>query len=411
MNESDRRLLLTGGGVGLAWIVSRLAMAYLWFTRCQFIAADVQYYFAQIHNQGGAALAEYPTPILWTMRLLDALAGHDLRAFIDLFVALIIFLDAAVTVALFWRGSPLAAAYWVAFMAILGPIIWFRVDMIPAALVTLALLWLTRRPAIAGALLAAAAATKLWPALLILPTLGRDRSARRRLAGFLIAGAALGGLSLSIDGWARSVSPIAWQLQRGLQVESLAATRAMVLHATRPTSVTVFMSRFHAYELTGVGVEGGLRLATALTGLAFLLVLALSVVLARRRQYSPRAALLAVAAVTVAVIASNKTFSPQYVMWLAGPLGLVLASARTRSERRVGAITAFAGCAVAALTQLIFPLNYGELLAIPGDPGVTTLLVVRNALVAALAVGLGWSALRAAWRAPTSVDELFDGLG
>ena len=411
MKPRNRNLLLWAGvGVGLAWVGSRIVMAIIWWQRCQYIASDVAYYFQQMRQPAATALAEYPTPILWLMRLLHWLSGGDYGVFLDLVIVLMVLLDALVTVALFWRASPLAAAYWVVFLALLGPIIWFRIDLIPAACVTLGLLVLSRRPRLSGALLALGAATKLWPALLILPSAGRDKAARRRLLGFAATGAAIAALSLVLDGWGRSVSPIGWQSERGLQIESLAATWPMILHASRPWAVTVSMSPFHAYEVFGQGVAAGLVVASVLMVVAVCLTGLLTALLAVWPSLHPSpaadkgrhayAVLLAATAVVAAMIAANKTFSPQYLIWLAGPLGLVLARAKTPGERRAGAAAGLLGCVAAGLTQAVFPLAYGGLLTNPlGSAGVTALLVARNAVMATLTVLLMVWALRAAWRA------------
>lgn len=407
---ADTNLLWAGLGIGAAWVVSRVIMAYTWWHSTQYIVNDVAYYFAQMSNPNGSALVEYPTPILWLMRVIHFAAQGNYSVFLDLVVGLMVVLDAFVTVALFWRSSPLAAGLWVVFLALLGPIMWFRIDMIPAACVTLGLLLITTRPATGGALLAVGAATKIWPALLILPALGRGLTARGRAIGFAATGAAMALVSLLLNGWSRSVSPITWQTDRGLQIESLPATWAMIMHAAKAGAARVFMSPYHAYEISGAGVAGGeiaaywLMVAAIAYVAVMTLLLAVVPALWRRRgaTASPEgtyAVLLVATATITAMIAANKTFSPQYLIWLAGPLGLVLAGAKTPADRTLACVVAGLGCTIAGLTQAIYPFDYGGLIQNPqGNIGVTSLLVTRNTLMAVLTLFLmAWGG-RAAWR-------------
>lgn len=407
-----------GALVAAGWLTTRVLMAAVWWYRCQYIAADVSYYFAQLHQNLRPPLSEYPTPILWLMRLIDLAAGGNQTAFIDLVVALMVALDAAVTVALFLRASAVAAGFWVVFLALLGPILWFRIDLIPAACVTLALLWLKQKPVISGSMLAIGAATKLWPALLILPLLGKGRAARHRLAGFVVTGAVTALASLVVNGWARSVSPITWQTDRGLQIESLWATWPMIRHAIDPGICIVQMSKYNAYQVYGPGVTTGMSAASLMMDIAFvfaavvtgMLVLWPMVLAPLLRRWRHTAApavsgrhgyamLLSATAIILTMIAANKTFSPQYLIWLAGPLGLILARAKTVGERRAAVWVAVLGCTAAGLTQSEFPLNYGGLVSdLSGDVGVTSILVARNLLIACLTVLLMVWALIAAWR-------------
>jgi len=418
-NHLERSLLQRGIIVGLGWVATRAFMIYAWWVSSQYIMNDVTYYYQQMANPDASALVEYPTPILWIMRLIYLVTNGNYGGFFNTVVCIMVLLDALITVMLFWRSSALAAGYWVIFLVALGPIMWFRIDLIPATGVTLGLLFLATRPRTGGALLAIGAATKIWPALLILPALGRNHPARRRGIGFAITGACLALASLVLNGWGRSISPINWQDRRGLQIESLSATWAMVKHATSvdslcgtkpdPHSFCVVYTSFHAYQITGPGVTSAETVANWLMVVAIIYAVAIAVLLAvvpalRDGTSAPdrpglaKAIVLAAAAIVAAMIAANKTFSPQYLIWLAGPLSLVLASARTPSQRRWSITTAVLGCVIAVLTQFIFPLNYNGLLANPGNAQVTALLVTRNVLMAALTLLLMIWAARAAWQ-------------
>jgi len=409
MNRQQRNMLREGLAIGIGWVATRVFMIYVWWLSAQYIMNDVTYYYTEMANPNTSALIEYPTPILWLMRLIYFVTQGNYDSFFNLVVAAMVVLDALVTVMLFWRSSALSAGYWVVFLTLLGPIMWFRIDLIPATGVTLGLLFLASRPRVGGALLAVGAATKIWPALLILPALGRNRDARRRGLGFAVAGALLAFASLLLNGWGRSVSPIVWQNQRGLQIESLSATWAMIQHVNPAQTVRVVYTNYHAYQVTGPGVGSAETVANWLMVLAIAYALAIAVVLALvpAIQDGPNAGdrpglafalLLAATAIIAAMIAANKTFSPQYLIWLAGPLSLVLAGAKIGPQRRWAIATVALGCVIAGLTQLIFPLNYNGLLANPGNPQITGLLVTRNLLMAILTVWLMVWAAHTAWR-------------
>src|SRR5690606_17366190 len=83
-----------------------------------------------------------------------------------LWLVLVTALD-AVALAVLARRSRTAAWWWILFLAGLGPVAVARIDAVTAPLAILALLWLQRRPAVAGALLALATWIKVWPAALI----------------------------------------------------------------------------------------------------------------------------------------------------------------------------------------------------------------------------------------------------
>ena len=370
-----------------------------WLWHGGFITSDLAYYFVVIGYEDGAALIEYPTPILWLLRGLKYVVGGEYGLFFTGFVVLIVALDAFVTAYLLWRVSPLAAGYWIVFLTLLGPIMWFRIDMIPAVFVTLGLAEMMRHPRFCGTMLAAGAAAKLWPALLILPLSGRDVTARRRTISFAIIGAGLAAASLLVTGFIRSASAIQWQMDRGLHIESLPATWLMIRKSRPGNSLLIEMSPYNAFELFGPGVDTALTVASVLLGVAIACTIALTIILLRRPGSARFAYLLAATAIIVTMIATNKVFSPQYLIWLAGPLGLMLAWAETPAQHRLATKVAVLGCVIAALTQVVFPLFYVGLLQNPAnETGVTVVLVIRNTLVAALALWLMLGAFLNAWR-------------
>ena len=394
----------------IVWLFSRGLMYWVWRARCQHISHDVYYYFDQLNTLPASdALVEYPAPVVWFFQLIKLFSANNAQLFVGVFVLTMFALDALMTVALY-RRARLAALFWAVFIFNVGSLIWFRMDLIPTVAVTLALVWLARRPFASGAAIAVGAATKLWPALLVVPLLGRNRKVRQRGFGFVVVGGMLGLASLLFMGWNRSVSPMTWQSDRGLQIESIAATWPMIQHSTEGGGgYRLWLSNYNAWEIVGPSVMGWMRFSDLLMVLVFLLtaVIGWLVVLGgvglpghtRAQADDPRSAdvrsqamITAVVAIVCAMMVANKTFSPQYMIWLSGPLAMLVSMRQPRPDLRHSMCLGLLGLGVAALTQQIFPLNYGALLTHPGDPATTALLVIRNLTMVLLAA---WSSVRA----------------
>ena len=91
-------------------------------------------------------------------------------------------------------------------------------------------------------------------------------------------------------------------------------------------------------------------------------------------------------ALVLAFIVFNKVGSPQYMTWMIAPLVVGLVVDRHRWWR-----PAAFGLVIAAITQVVYPLAYWDLLNAEVLPA--TLLTVRNVLVAVLLV---WAIVRVA---------------
>jgi hypothetical protein len=417
-------------------------MYWIWSTRCRYIVNDVLYYNYSLSKPGGEALTEYPTPILWLLRGFDFLAGGDTIVFQVLLIGFIGLLDLCGVVLLAKLISLRAGWYWNVYLGLVGPLIWFRLDLIPAFFVMLALLCaLSGRDVGAGAALALAAGAKFWPAILIGTLLGFGGRFVKRLQGFVVTGAVLGGISLLVNGWDRSLSPLTWQSERGLQIESVLASRPMYLHAKPGLGYKVIYSRFNAYEVTGPDVEMWLRGADVAFVVAIILSVVLSVLLLIRRWHARKVLITAAhdegqepeaveddyavsassmqawhrdgfaesclaLAIIALLIVGNKTYSPQYMMWLAGPAALLVGRTKDAFEWVTAGILGASSLVAALLTTLIYPFNYLGL--IYTDLGVmedATRLVTRNLLMVAIAltavVLAGWSA----WRVGEAPDQ------
>ncbi|MCW2812515.1 MAG: hypothetical protein JWP61_2973 [Friedmanniella sp.] len=377
----------SGRRIVLAWLLTRLFALLVLATAERFVTGDVFYYWRKILRLGGAGLSgtlnEYPTPVVWFLWLPYATGGHR-AGYLAGFLFLMLALDAGFTYAL-WRTAgrrhDWSVDFWLLFVPLIGPLCYLRFDMLPAVLAGGALLAARRRPWVTGALTGLGAAVKLWPALLI-PAFLVPRADRVRAAtGFVVVGFGLALLSLVTGGWTRLLSPLTWQSGRGLQIESIWATPVMLARALHPAGYAVAMSRYQAYEIFGPGVDVLLQASTLATLLGFVVLAGLFV----RAFRKPGAGALSVGLVVLATVAvmtvTNKTLSPQYLLWLGGPMAalLLLRLDSVPAQRRTVRLLAVELLALALATHLVYPLFYDWFL---GHHGAA--LTVLATLVTAL---------------------------
>ncbi|MDR2896630.1 MAG: glycosyltransferase 87 family protein [Propionibacteriaceae bacterium] len=399
------------------WIGTRAAVFLLWAVFDGFVG-DVSYYYDKIaglfHGMPPSqVLVEYPTPLIWILSIpyllgLGTQVGYSI-AFVTLFLA-----GDALMGYVLWRGARQygtdprpSAAFWIWFVVAIGPIIYMRLDFLTAALSAAAVLAIVRqRRASSGALIGVGAAIKLWPALLWPATMVDRRAVKRATIGFAASGLLLAAASWLYAGWDRLISPLTWQSDRGLQIESIYATPLMVARLFRPEAYTVEISSFNAYEIDGPGGAIMMHLASWATVLGGVLMLILYIGWLRRRQRTAIEAGTLMIIATLVMIITNKTFSPQYMIWLAGPVAALLTiSARhpellanhgrmfswltrpnhlRQDEHLVVPLTLARHIAtwtivLMALTQLVFPLLYAYLVAMSwATPLATIILTLRN---------------------------------
>jgi hypothetical protein len=399
-----RRLAATWLPYAFAWALARAYLGWEMAHRVGYIVGDVVYYHQQLSNGSGditRILVEYPTPVVWALAALKAATGGGQAEFVAGFMMLMVALDATMAVLLWRYGGPRRGAAvfaWIVFVLFLGPLAYYRFDLAPALLAGAGALFVHRKPATAGGLIALGAALKLWPALLVLPLLGRGRERIRSAAAFLVTGAGLALASLVSSGWPRTVSPLTWQSDRGLQIEAVPATGVMWLRTFDPsTPYQVALSRYNAYEITGPGVGIALQVSTIATAVGMLVIawLAWRVIRLTDRDAVTVAAVML--SVILIMIVTNKTLSPQYLFWLGGPVCAMVATARRSDGDVFGAPLLFtAAIWLAAIgTQQVYPTLYGELVGGRGSVLSTSILVLRNlGLVALTGVSVWYSALR-----------------
>ena len=336
-------------------------------------------------------LLEYPPGMLLFMlppRLFTA--GYlDYRSLFFLQVAL---LDCVVVITLYasarTAGLPtlrVLGLYTLA-VALLGPIIDYRLDLAPAALTALAVLaWQRDRPALAAILLAVGTTTKAYPLLLLPPLLydywarGQARRVGYALLGYTVTLVLLLSPAL-YAGVDNALHSLRFQTNRHLQVESIWATTPLLLHLLTGFPLEV-VGRNRALVVLGPGDAWGGAGTPALA----LVVVATYALWRRLYHHGERmtALLVGTATLTLAAAVLTKVLSPQFLLWVMPPLAL-LPLPRAARWRAILALVLF--LAALPLTQWVYPMHYGELVhyLMPAAIGV---LALRNLLlVVALAL-------------------------
>ena len=390
----------------IGWLITRLLMLVILASFESFVVGDVYYYHRKINALFSAGLDrtlyEYPTPVVWILWLPYGASLGNRVGYLVAFIIFMLALDALFTYAL-WRSAGqrhgTAIDFWLIFVPLIGPLSYLRFDMLPAVLAGGALLAARRKPWVTGALTGLGAAIKLWPALLI----GAFMSYRadRRPAGiaFVVVGFGLALISLIFGGWLRLISPLTWQSDRGLQIESIWATPLMLARAVKPDYWTVDMSRYQAYEIFGSGVEAWVMISNIATLFGLALIILVTIRAFRYDGSTPVAIGFVIVAIVAIMTITNKTLSPQYLLWLGGPMAALLAFRPQALAGEQPAINRMAGqlLILALLTQLVYPLLYDSYLGLEGHAMIiiaTIVTAIRNLALVAFTLEACWLAWR-----------------
>lgn len=265
--------------------------------------------------------------------------------------------------------NPRAALYVALAPLLSGSLIVSRFDLWPTLLATGALAGLLGgRHRLGWALLGAAVAAKLWPAVLVPPALvWSARHGRARAAGYGAAVLALAVVPFLIVAPHGLVESVIGQGSRPLQVESLGA--AVLATFGNPHTV-------NSHGSQNISGHGELAALFALAQAAALVALWI----AFARGPATRDRLIRYAAACIcAFIAFDKVLSPQYLLWLIPVVPLVRGA---RGLAATGLLTA-----ALLLTQVWFPWRYRDYALHFHLAGVVLLRdVVLVALLAVLAL-------------------------
>ncbi len=286
------------------------------------------------------------------------------------------------------RPRVLAAWFWLAFLLVLGPIAMYRIDAVVVPLALLGLLWLTRRPALASALVTLAAWIKVWPAALVLAAV---IAVRRRVGVVLAAGGVsvlVAGAVVALGGAAHLFGFIGEQTGRGLQIEAPVSTVYLWQAVAGVEGSFLYYDRdILTFQVTGPGVDAVIAVMTPLLAITVAAVAAIGIVKSARGAAFVRLAPPLAVALVLAFIVVNKVGSPQFESWLIAPLTwwIVL-------DRRAARVPAILGLVIAGATQLVYPLLYGGVLAAAALP--IAVLTARNLLLVVLLAYVVWVLVR-----------------
>lgn len=362
---------------------------------------DVNYYFLGAGAADG--LREYPHAATWVIHALYGLTGDNLSLFQLAFMGMNLLID-ALLLALLLRGGVSARHpgragwFWVFFGTACGQVLLMRLDLIPAALVGAFAALLFINGALAATALAAATAVKLWPGVLGAGLVGRAgvRSTWVRVGVFFLALVGFLLLTWATGGAERIFSPVTYQEERGLQVESVAATPALVAAQFHPERYQVHFAESKSWEISGPGVEALITVADTALLLVVAGALGWALVSLRRGRFRPEVTVALGVTLIAGLLVSNKVFSPQYVIWLGPILAVALRTSTLRHPHVLGVLVILS----ALLSTVVYPFTYGEVLA-PGSgwTGVGALVLRNLCVLVILGYGLLW--LRTEIRTPT----------
>jgi hypothetical protein len=390
----------------IVWISTRLLILVILTAFERFVTGDVFYYHRKINalfTTGlDRTLYEYPTPVVWILWLPYGASFGIRVGYLVAFIVLMLALDAVFCYTL-WRSTgrrhDSAVDFWLIFAPLIGPLSYLRFDMLPAVLAGGALLATRRKPWVTGALTGLGAAIKLWPALLIGAFMSYKPDRRAACLAFIVVGFGLALISLIFGGWSRLMSPLIWQSDRGLQIESIWATPLMVGRAVMPDHWIIDMSQYQAYEVFGPGAETWVTISNVATLLGLAMIILLTVRAFRHHGSTPVAIGFVVLATVAIMIITNKTLSPQYLLWLGGPMATLLVfrqHARPEEDRAIRRV-AVQLLILALLTQLVYPVLYPGYLGRHGHAMIiisTVVTTIRNVALVVFTVEV----CRMAWR-------------
>lgn len=287
------------------------------------------------------------------------------------------------------RGRRIGAWFWLAFIALMGPVYLYRLDGFTVPLVLAGCLWLIGRPWLGSILLAIATWIKVWPAAVIAAALIAVRRRLAVLGGAIAVSAVTLGVVAVLGGASYAFGFVQDQAGRGLQME--APVSAFYLWRAAlflPGSKVYYDSNMLTFQVDGPNVDVLIAVMTPLLALVLVAVAALGAYKAWRgaafvRLFPPLALSL-----VLAFIVFNKVGSPQYVAWIAAPLAFGLVVDRSRWFG-----PAVVGLGIAGFTQIVYPMMYDDLMRTNPYPMAVAMLTIRNLLLVVLFV---WAVVRLA---------------
>ena len=252
-----RRLFASVPAVWTAWVLARIALGFIILDNFT-PRGDVAYYFFGEFGDDPTMMTEYPHAGTWPVEILTAIIGDRLDSFYIAFVVMCMLFD-ALFLALVLRGHQnnsrvfYAGWFWALFGTLAGQVFYMRLDIFPALAVAAAAACITRWPNLASAMLAFATTMKLWPGVLAAGLVGRFTKGKAwlRLVSFFAALVALCAVTVFTRGWDRLISPLTYQGDRGLQIESIPATPFVYQAFFEPERWEMGYATSKSFEIAG----------------------------------------------------------------------------------------------------------------------------------------------------------------
>ncbi len=224
---------------------------------------------------------------------------------------------------------------WLLGMPLLFAFPLLRFDLVPTVIAIAALLVVHRRPAWFGALVGLGAMIKVWPAFVLFAEWDRRRLLRSVAAAVAVVAAIF---AVSQIAFGDQTAFIDNQKDRGLQIESVAATpwqlRTLITETPAP-----LVGRFGTLE---IGSDLADAVGKALSAAAFLVLLAAAWwwwfrdrAIRRGRKDLADEALARdfIFTVMLLFLVTSRVLSPQFMIWMVGLSGVILATGGTRLAR------------------------------------------------------------------------------
>jgi hypothetical protein len=305
---------------------------------------------------------EHPIGTLLVFKTLSRVAGG--RASFGLGVVVLnLIADAIIIGSLVWGWGIVAATYGAAVLVPVLGLFFNRIDAwsTAAAIVAVAA-WRRDRPIVLGSALAAGAALKLWPlvlvTLLIVPW--RNRRSLVAVAAFVGMATAFAGAAIWMAGARGMLQVLTFRGATGWQIESLVGS---LIHLRDAQTLRMETGAWRIGALSGV-----VSIAT------FLAAAPICLWCSWRGARANRVAAGWLGSVS-ALLLLSALLSAQYVIWLAPAAGIAWAS----GDKAPAVLTAIA----IALTQVLWSY-YGSVLS--SELPALLIVVARNGLLLVLAI-------------------------
>ncbi|MCZ9309738.1 hypothetical protein ACUY3K_11075 [Corynebacterium uberis] len=412
LSATQRHRLASATAV-VAWYCTRVLLV-LFALRHPTTRTDVFYFYGGVRREQAGqadAMREYPDLTVWIPRLLHHLVGDNKDQFVVAFAVAILTLDAILCWMLARRRAWVALGFWLAFSLVLGPLFIRRLDLLPGLLVAVAALWVGSASPAASALVGLAACAKLWPVALVAGLVGHWRAGGTwlRLAWAGLAIVAVSTITAMTRGWARVVSPLVYQQERGLHVEAVPATPLLWFHAKDPQRWPIDFAESKCFEIFGPHVSTLLAVSTwASVAVAAGVLVVVGVRFVRTGGRDPLVTRVLWLTTVLGIMVTAKVLSPQYMLWL-GPLVAAVVACDLKTRTAAGqvvwrwqpAVIAVCVLGAAYATTQIFPLHYAGMVSNSHRDDIAYVIAAcRNGLLlVAFGVSVAW--LVSAFRAET----------